>query len=244
MKPGNREVVHHILAFAVPKGKRRGLDGARGFLVGYVPGARLELAPRGHAKRVPAGSELIFQVHYTPIGVPQKDQSLLGIVLADPDTVTHQVVTTSAVQSKLRIPPGESDHKVFATSPRFPSNATLLSFSPHMHVRGKSYRYDLQTPDGQMETLLDIPAYDFNWQTTYELKEPKWIPAGSKIVHTTWWDNSAQNPANPDPTINVTWGEQSWEEMLFGAVLMRFLDDEEVAALKAGQQPADLASTD
>jgi len=98
-------------------------------------------------------------------------------------------------------------------------------------------------PDGTEEVLLYVPHYDFNWQTTYELAEPKHLPAGTKIVHTTWWDNSAQNVANPDPTIDVTWGEQSWEEMLFGAVLMRFLDDEEVAALKA-KEARDVASTD
>ncbi len=216
LKPGNREVVHHILAFAVPKGQRRGLDGARGFLVGYVPGARLELAPKGHAKKVPAGSELIFQVHYTPVGTPQQDQSLLGIVLADPATVTHEIVTTSAVESKFRIPPGNPSYEVDASSPRFPRNATLLSFSPHMHVRGKSYRYDLETPDGKKETLLDIPAYDFNWQTTYALAKPRPVSEGSRILCTATYDNSEANLNNPDPTKTVTWGDQTWDEMMIG----------------------------
>lgn len=216
LKPGNREVVHHILAFAVPKGQRRGLDGARGYLVGYVPGARLEPWPQGGAKKIPAGSELIFQVHYTPIGTPQQDQSLLGILIADPATVTHQIITSSAVQHRFRIPPGDPNHEVQATSPRTPPGATLLSFSPHMHVRGKSYRYDLQLPDGKRETILDIPAYDFNWQTTYVLARPRPLAEGSRFLCTAIFDNSEANLNNPDPSQTVTWGDQTWDEMMIG----------------------------
>ncbi|MCG8650899.1 MAG: EF-hand domain-containing protein, partial [Pirellulales bacterium] len=216
LKPGNREVVHHILAFAVPKGQRRGLDGARGFLVGYVPGARLELAPKGYAKKIPAGSELIFQVHYTPIGTPQQDQSWLGIVLADPESITHEIVTTSAVQTQLRIPPGESNYQTSAYSPRFPAEAKLLSMSPHMHVRGKAYRYELEDASGKRKTLLDIPAYDFNWQTTYALVEPLDVPQGSRFLCSATFDNSVDNLNNPDPTALVKWGDQTWDEMMIG----------------------------
>ena len=216
LMPGNREVVHHILVFAAPKGDHRRLNGTRGFLVGYVPGARLELAPPGHAKRLPANSELIFQVHYTPIGTPQLDHSMLGLLLLDPEDVTHEVVTSSAVQTRFRIPPGESNHKVTATSPRFPAGASLLSFSPHMHVRGKSYRYELQSPGGKNQTLLDIPAYDFNWQTTYVLRQPQSIQAGSRMFCTATFDNSEANLNNPDPTNTVTWGDQTWDEMMIG----------------------------
>jgi hypothetical protein len=216
LKPGNREVVHHILAFAVPKGQRRGLDAARGFLFGYVPGQRLEAAPAGHAKKIPAGSELIFQVHYTPIGTPQQDQSLLGLVFADPATVTHEIQTNSALQTRFKIPAGDANHQVVATGPAFPAQATLLSFSPHMHVRGKSYRYELLSVDGGKETLLDIPAYDFNWQTTYVLAEPRPVPEGSRFVCTAAFDNSAANLNNPDPSQTVTWGDQTWDEMMIG----------------------------
>lgn len=216
LKPGNREVVHHILAFAVPKGQRRGLDGARGFLVGYVPGARLQLWPEGAAKKIPKGSELIFQVHYTPIGTPEIDQSLLGIVLADPDSVTHEIVTTSAVQPRLRIPPRDPNHEVFATGPSFPPDAELLSFSPHMHVRGKAFQYDLQASDGSVETLLEIPAYDFNWQTNYILAEPRKIDEGSRFRCKATFDNSEANLNNPDPTKTVKWGDQTWDEMMIG----------------------------
>ena len=215
-KPGNREVVHHILAFATPKGDRSGLNGARGFLVGYVPGARLVLPPKGHAKRIPAGSELIFQVHYTPIGTAQEDQSLLGLLFADPKDITHEVVTTSAVQSRLRIPPGEANYQVHATSPRFPANATLSSFSPHMHVRGKSFRYQLLSPSGEKETLLEIPQYDFNWQTNYVLREPRQLAEGSRLFCSATFDNSEANLNNPDPTQTVKWGDQTWDEMMIG----------------------------
>ncbi len=216
LKPGNREVVHHILAFAAPKGTRGGLDAARGFLVGYVPGARLELAPKGHAKRIPAGSELIFQVHYTPIGTEQQDQSSLGICFADPESITHEIVTTSALQPRLKIPPGEANYETSGTSPRFPAEATLLSMSPHMHVRGKSFRYELETAAGKRTTLLDIPHYDFNWQTTYVLQNPLAVPEGSRIVCTATYDNSEDNLNNPDPTATVRWGDQTWDEMMIG----------------------------
>lgn len=215
-KPGNREVVHHILAFAVPKGQRRGLNAARGFLVGYVPGARLDLAPKGHAKKIPAGSELIFQVHYTPIGTPQEDHSKLGMLFTDPEEVTHEVVTTSAVQPRLRIPPGDANYKTTAFSPTFPEHATLRSFSPHMHVRGKSYLYELETADGQRQALLEIPNYDFNWQTNYVLAEPMQVPRGSRLHCTATFDNSEANLNNPDPTKTVKWGDQTWDEMMIG----------------------------
>jgi hypothetical protein len=104
---------------------------------------------------------------------------------------------------------------------------------PHSHFRGKASQFAAVYPDGTEEMLLSVPNYDFNWQTTYILKEPKYLPAGTKIIHTTWWDNSAQNPANPDPTREVPWGQQSWDEMLFGAISLRYLDDEEIAERKA-----------
>ena len=216
LQPGNRQVVHHILAFARPRGAPGGLDGARGFLAGYVPGARLELAPRGHAKRIPAGSELIFQVHYTPIGTPQQDHSRFGLVFADPDSITHEIVTTSALQTRFEIPPGDPAHEVFASGPEFPPTAKLLSMSPHMHVRGKAFRYELKTQGGDTTTLLDIPAYDFNWQTTYVLAEPMAIEPGSRMLCRAVYDNSESNLHNPDPTKTVRWGDQTWDEMMIG----------------------------
>ncbi len=214
--PGNRLVVHHILAFIRPKGSEGGINAARGFLVGYVPGARNEGWPSGMAKRIPANSELIFQVHYTPIGTPQEDQSKLGLCFADPEAITHEVVTTSALQTRFEIPPGASHHVVEGDAPAHRRDATLLGMSPHMHVRGKAFRYDLMRADGKRETLLDIPAYDFNWQTTYVLREPLRLKPGDQMVCTAAYDNSVANLNNPDPTSAVRWGDQTWDEMMIG----------------------------
>lgn len=214
--PGNRAVVHHILAFARPKGSREGLEGARGFLVGYVPGSQAEQFPEGMAKRIPANSELIFQVHYTPIGTEQTDLSQLGIVFADPEEVKLEVKTTSAVQPRLRIPPGDANYKVSALLPEKLPDCRLITMAPHMHLRGKAFRYTAVYPDGKKEILLDVPAYDFNWQTGYRAAEPIQIPAGSKIECEAVFDNSAANLNNPDPTKTVRWGDQTDDEMMIG----------------------------
>ncbi|MEX2357046.1 MAG: redoxin domain-containing protein, partial [Pirellulaceae bacterium] len=216
--PGNRQVVHHILAFALPPGERsESLGGARGFLVGYVPGMIPEPLPAGMAKKIKAGSRLIFQMHYTPIGSPQEDQSKLGLIFADPAEITHEVTTTSAIQQRLAIPPGADNHRVEAKSKPSPSDETLLlSLMPHMHLRGKSFRYTAKYPDGNEEILVDIPAYDFNWQTGYRLVEPKPMPAGTVLHCVAHFDNSDRNPHNPDPTQLVRWGDQTWDEMMIG----------------------------
>ncbi|OYP30006.1 alkyl hydroperoxide reductase [Rhodopirellula sp. MGV] len=212
LRPGNRRVVHHILAFAVPKGDRN-INGARGFLVGYVPGMRVDPWPEGHAKRIPAGSELIFQVHYTPIGVDTQDQSELGICLLDDAEVRREIVTTSAVQTRFEIPPHAENHQVSASGPRFPEDAKLLAMSPHMHVRGKAFEYAL---DQSKKVLLSIPEYDFNWQTTYVLDPPLELTANDRIVCQAAFDNSSKNLNNPDPNATVHWGDQTWDEMMIG----------------------------
>jgi peroxiredoxin len=216
LQPGNRAVVHHILCFVRKKNSGERLQGERGFLVGYVPGARVEPFGPGMAKRVPADSELIFQVHYTPIGTPQSDQSKLGLVFADPKDVTQEVVTSSVVTTRFQIPPGEGNYRVDATIPERLPAATLLSFSPHMHLRGKSFTYKLVQPDGSQQILLDVPQYDFNWQTTYRLAEPLRIEEGSRIAGEAVFDNSDGNLNNPDPTATVRWGDQTWDEMMIG----------------------------
>ena len=215
IQPGNRAVVHHILAFAREPGDRR-LSGERGFLVGYVPGLLPQPYPQGMAKRIPAGSKLIFQVHYTPIGSPQKDQSRIGLVFADPKTITHEVITTSAVQPRLRIPPGEDNYRAEAYSEKSPLDVQLLSLMPHIHLRGKAFQYQAVYPDGKREILLDVPRYDFNWQTAYYLKKPRTMPAGARLHAIAHFDNSEANLNNPDPTQTVRWGDQTYEEMMIG----------------------------
>ena len=217
VKPGNRAVVHHILGFTVDKGQKRvGLQAALGFKFGFVPGTRNNDAPAGHAMRIPAGSHLLFQVHYVSVGTPQTDHSQLGLVFADPAEVTHEVIISSAYQLDIRIPPGEPNHIVRAAGPEFPPDATLLGMNPHMHVRGKSYRYELETPDGKRTTLLDVPNYDFNWQTMYLLNQPMAVPEGSRLLCEASFDNSEGNLNNPNPKQWVRFGDQTWEEMMIG----------------------------
>lgn len=214
--PGNRNVVHHILVFARPKGQRGDLGGERGFLFGYVPGSLAQPYPTGTAKRIPAGSELIFQVHYTPVGTPQSDQSQLGMIFVDPAQVEREVKTTSAVQPRLKIPPGENNYAVSAMLPETLPDCELLGMAPHMHLRGKSFRYTLVAADKSQKVLLDIPRYDFNWQTAYRLADPLKIAAGSKILCNAAFDNSTKNLNNPDPTAWVHWGDQTTDEMMIG----------------------------
>jgi hypothetical protein len=217
---GNRGVVHHILVFAVPPGGGlAGLGGGagrRGYLVGYVPGKRVEPYPAGMAKKVPAGSQLLFQVHYTPNGSPQEDMSKVGLLFADPKTIQYEVKTVGCANAGLSIPPGADNHKVEATTRQSLGEGLLLGFAPHMHVRGKSFLYEMVYADGKKETLLDVPRYDFNWQTTYRLVEPKKVPAGTKMHCVAHYDNSENNLNNPDPKARVRWGDQTWNEMMIG----------------------------
>ncbi len=219
VRPGNRAVVHHILVLARtdPRKDNSGDGGgARGYLGAYVPGLRPLAYPPGMAKRIPAKTKLVFQIHYTPNGSPQTDRSEIGFVFADPKAVTHEVRTTSAVTRRLAIPPGAADYTIDATSRPVPEGTQLLTLMPHMHLRGSAYKYEAVYPNGKRETLMDVPRYDFNWQTAYRLAEPKPLPAGTTIHGTAHFDNSANNLNNPDPTKLVRWGEQTWDEMMIG----------------------------
>jgi peroxiredoxin len=213
-RPGNAAVVHHIVIFSQKKGNRDELQ--RQLLAGYAPGAAPTIFPAGMAKFVPAGSELLFQMHYTPNGTEQEDISKVGFIYADPSEVTHLVEAVAAVNSGFAIPPGADDYKVEADSFSFNFDMQLISLAPHMHFRGKSFRYELKYPDGRTETLLDVPRYDFGWQTSYELANPKPLPKGTVFHCTALFDNSTNNPNNPDAKATVRWGDQTWEEMMVG----------------------------
>jgi peroxiredoxin len=217
-QPGNRAVVHHILVFVrPPKDQKNPLGNTVGeFFAAYVPGYRTPIYPQGMAKFIPAGSELVFQLHYTPIGSPQEDLSRIGIVFADPKQIDHVVVTQQAVQPRFEIPPHADSYRVEADSQKAPAEVQVLAFMPHMHLRGKSFRYEAKFPDGSSEIVLDVPNYDFNWQTAYQLAEPLKLPPGSYLHCTAAYDNSADNLNNPDPTQAVRWGDQTWNEMMIG----------------------------
>jgi len=214
VQPGNRAVVHHVIVFAAKDG--RVMDEDRQMLCAYVPGLRVGYYPKGMAKKVPAGSKLIFQLHYTPIGTPKEDLTKVGLVFANDADITHEVQTVSTRSRSFVIEPQKSDQKFSTPALSAPVDVLMLSMSPHMHLRGQSFRYEMTWPNGQTETLLNVPNYDFNWQTAYALSEPMIIPAGSKLTAYASFDNSAKNLANPDPSATVRWGDQSWEEMLIG----------------------------
>jgi peroxiredoxin len=218
IRPGCRSVVHHILVFVQPPGGR-GVDKSGGFitnwLAGTVPGAAPMILSEGMAKRVPAGSRLLFQIHYTPNGTPQMDQSSVGLVFADPKTVKKEVSTEMAVNPKFVIPPHADNHRVDAQA-TFDQDILLLSMTPHTHLRGKAFKYEAIYPDGSQEILVDVPHYDFNWQNTYILTKPKLLPKGTQIHCVAYYDNSTKNRSNPDPNATVRWGDQTWEEMMIG----------------------------
>jgi hypothetical protein len=185
-----------------------------GRLIGWAPGeAPLELRP-GQAKLIRKGSVLIFQAHYVTNGEPGKDRTSVGLIFSK-TPVEKRVITAGASQSNFAIPPGASNHEVTSEF-TFKEDSHIDSLHPHMHVRGKDFKYTLIYPDGTSKVLLWVPRYDFGWQLTYVLKEEIFAPKGSKLVCVAHYDNSINNKFNPDPKATVTWGDQTWEEMMIG----------------------------
>ncbi len=223
-RPGNRSVVHHILVFLKPPGEPYELLKGS-LLAAYAPGSPARQAPPGLAKRIPAGSQIIMQIHYTPTGKPQEDMSSFGLSFCDAKDVKQRVESGFAPNFGFLIPPGAKDYPV-KSQYRFAADRLLMSLTPHMHVRGKSYRYEAVYPDGASEVLLEVPRWDFNWQLDYELAEPKLMPKGTLLRCEAHFDNSTENLANPDPTKWVRWGDQTWEEMQIGWFTMATLPDE------------------
>jgi hypothetical protein len=171
--------------------------------------------PEGTARYIPAGSKLLFQMHYTPNGTEQTDRSYVGIKFADPKTVKREIAVQHSGEHDFVIPPHASNHEV-QSSYTFEHDSLLWSVSPHMHLRGKDFLYTLIYPDGKQEVILNVPTYDFGWQTTYTLAEPKRVPKGSKLHCVAHFDNSDNNLNNPDPSKEVRYGPQTWEEMCYG----------------------------
>lgn len=223
--PGNFNVVHHCIVFVRPPDA----NGLRGFgwLAAYVPGQAPVVLPPGTARRVPAGSKLVFQMHYTPNGVPQQDLTKLGIVFTNEAEVEQEIVTLGALNRSFEIPPGAKDFEVETTMDWFPQGGRVVSLAPHMHVRGRSFRFIAEDGDHR-RVLLDVPNYDFNWQHVYEFREPQSLSENTLIRCVARFDNSADNLVNPDPTASVTWGDQTWQEMMVGFVDVAVSRDAEI----------------
>ena len=253
-RPGNRQLVHHIIAFVrepgskwmaeypvgvafVPDRKGRSRNRADGegsqpskdderaqqeaaampqgeLLQGYAPGLPPGILRPGQAKLIKAGSDIVFQMHYTANGTAGEDQSMVGVIFAK-EPPKERVLTMAASNPKFKIPAGDGNYKVDSEF-TFGDQVKLVDLTPHMHLRGKDFEYRLVFPDGTKETILNVPHYDFNWQLYYYLSQQRELPKGTKIECTAHFDNSTANKANPDATKEVSWGDQSWEEMMIG----------------------------
>ena len=240
VRPGNRALVHHIVVFTrepgskwlkeakigVPfdqskKHKRSKDDGVPGEgVTGYAPGAAPMLLQPGQAILIKAGSDIVFQMHYTTNGKAGTDRSRLGLVFA-PGPPKQRVAGLAAYNDDLKIPAGDPNYRVDSVFD-LGADALLTSLGPHMHYRGKDFEFRAIYPNGQQETLLRVLNYNFNWQVSYDLAKPLLLPKGTRIQCTAHFDNSANNPNNPDPTKDVTWGDQSFDEMMIGFFSVAF----------------------
>ena len=215
-RAGNLSVVHHIVIYVREPGYKQSkkLDLGEGLLGALSPGQTPFRAQPGTAKLIKAGSEIIFQMHYTPNGKESKDRSYVGLIFAK-EPVRKVITTTAAFDIQFTIPPGAPNHEIKA-SYEFEQDSQVVSFSPHMHLRGKDISYKAIYPDGRSEMILSIPRYDFNWQVYYYPEHPLMMPKGTRIEVVAHFDNSVKNPLNPDPTKAVRFGEQTWDEMMNG----------------------------
>jgi hypothetical protein len=249
--PSNRAVVHHIIAFLRTPGSKwfagqpigeffvpsggRGEDGASEFLVGYAPGLPATVLPDGAAKLIPAGSDIVLQLHYTPNGKSTDDQSKLGLYFSGKPQ--RREMTLSAANHDFTIPAGDPDYQV-ESSFTLRHEATLVGMMPHMHLRGKDFKYTIRYSDGHSEELLSVPRWDFRWQMYYKLADQMQLPAGTRIECVAHYDNSPNNPDNPDPSKVVHWGDQTFDEMMIGFFDVNFPVDLNPMELFRPPQPA------
>jgi hypothetical protein len=237
VRPSSREHVHHAVIYIRPPESKwlrsapvgvpftasslpneESKHGAHwtdsDMLLVYAPGSSPDNWPDGMAKFIPRGSDLVFQMHYTTNGHRASDQTSVAVIFAK-QPPKQRVLTLQLTNDHFVIPPNDPDYRAEAHG-TLPNDATLLSFFPHMHLRGKRFEYNLIRPDGSLiERLLDV-HWDFYWQLSYRLAEPRFLKAGTKLQAVGWFDNSRNNPHNPDPNRTVTWGDQTYEEMMVG----------------------------
>ncbi len=209
IKPGDQRVVHHVIATLEDARRNRA-----GSLGGITPNKRAIISPPGSARLVKAGAVIVLQMHYTTVGVATKDRTSVGLIFAK-EKPKIVLGGGNAMNTRFVIPAGAANHEVRA-SKTFEEDTYLYSMMPHMHVRGKDFTYTAVYPDGRSEIVLHVPKYNFDWQLDYELKKPLFLPKGTRLDCVAHFDNSARNKFNPDPTKDVRWGDQTWEEMMIG----------------------------
>jgi hypothetical protein len=254
VRPGNREVVHHVIVYArppqaerrpsalraaagmeIPAGQSGGPEEPEGqkrvrgqsrfpvprrlgaSIGGFAPGTSAAVYEPGSALLLRAESTIVLQMHYTPNGEEATDRTKIGLKFASA-TPQRELRLTALVNGSFRIPAGAPDFVVSAEMTTT-ADVTVRQLLPHTHLRGKSWEYSVTYPDGRAETILAVPKYDFNWQTSYIFTEPLKLPKGSTLRAIAHYDNSQANKSNPDPTVDVRWGDQTWEEMMFTSVV-------------------------
>lgn len=259
VRPGNRSVVHHASVHVRPPGSQwlkearpgepfvpppasgapnPSVDVRNEWLLGYVPGVHGEYFDMNHqaAKLIPAGSDLVFEMHYTPNGKASvEDRSKVGFVLAKTPP-KQRLLTLPVANLNFVIPPGDPNHEGKAEAV-FDQPVQLVYSQPHMHLRGKDMNIRLEYPTGETETLVSVPHFDFGWQLIYYEDKPLNLPKGTKITLDAHWDNSPNNKYNPDPRATVRWGDQTWDEMIFawvGVVVPPDADEDKVMAVRNG----------
>jgi len=211
-----RAAMHHVIVFLQEPGQTGRAEG--NLLTGTAPGEPPAVYREGFGKKIVAGTKFVFQMHYTPNGVATRDVTSVGLIFAK-TPVKHQLFTRPVLNNRFVIPPGAGAHEVKSTY-TFQQPGHIVGFMPHMHLRGKDFKYTLVSPEGQETVLLSVPRYDFNWQNDYVPVEPIAVVKGGRIDCLAHFDNSSVNKYNPDPTKEVKWGDQTWEEMMIGWITL------------------------
>lgn len=215
VKPSTPSVVHHAVVYVREPGQTWTHGPTKADILAlYTPGASADVMPPGMAKLVKAGSDLVFEIHYTPNGKPAQDQTRVALIFAK-QPPEKRILTLQMQNTTFEIPPGDPNYPV-SVSGTLPNDALLLGFLPHMHLRGKAFEFLMFSPQGVPEELLKVAPYDFYWQLYYRLAKPMLLKKGTRLEWIGWFDNSANNSRNPDPKAEVSYGFQSWEEMMVG----------------------------
>lgn len=250
-RPGNPKAVHHANTHLVPPSLKVPDEGyfegdfdpgARGTIMisGWVPGSNDILLPEGTGVRIPKGMRFGIQIHYGPNEKETTDQTSLGIYLAD-GTIRKNLQMLFGDRKDLKIPPGEANYSLVSKR-TFSSDAVIRFFHVHMHLRGKSYAFKFTYPDGRVETLFEVPNYDFNWQRSYVFAEPIKVPKGTSVEFIGAFDNSAKNKSNPDPTKTILWGEKTTDEMMQGRIFYESASEDLNLKVKKGRVVTETAS--
>lgn len=215
VRPGARAVIHHVVVYIREAGEQWTVGPTTSDLLAvFAPGSGVQTFPDGMAKLIPNGADLVMEIHYTPNGHAVTDRTSVAVAFAKNRPV-QRVISLQLARTDLHIPPGAPDYHLSVWG-SLPNDALLLGFFPHMHLRGKAFEYDRILDDGRPAPLLRVSHYNFHWQLPYRLAKPLPLKRGTRLSVTAWYDNSANNPLNPDPSAEVVWGEQSSQEMLVG----------------------------